>query len=94
MLRYANLVITVLVISSCGGGGGGGGTTGPSANSPVVSNFQIRPLTAERTGITLAYRVTATVTDPNNDLVGGTERFREPATGDVTEFTILASVDT
>jgi hypothetical protein len=89
LVWYAGLAAALVVIASCNGNGGGGGTTGTSANAPVVTNFQIRPLTPEVTGRTVEWMVTATVTDPNNDVLGGRAEMRVTATGQ----TIGATID-
>jgi hypothetical protein len=73
---WSGLVVAVaLSIAGCGGGGNGGGGGGaptvPSASAPVLTNFQITPLTPERANTQIRYRLTATVTDPNGDLLGG-----------------------
>ena len=70
---YVGLVLALLVTASCGGGGGSssGTPTTTSASAPVVSNFQIRPLTPEKANTEVRYQITATVIDPNNDLMGG-----------------------
>ena len=86
------LPLAALVIAAgCkGGGGGGGGPAGPSANAPVVSNLQIRGLTAEKAFREVQYAITATVTDPNNDLIGGRAEVKRPATGETVSATITA----
>ncbi len=73
MTLYAALVAGLMLIASCGGGGGGGGgaTTSTLTNAPVVTNFRIVALTAEKANTANRYQITATVTDPNNDLLGG-----------------------
>jgi hypothetical protein len=76
--RWGGLVVGIaLAIAGCGGGGGNGGggggaTSGPSSPSaPVLTNFQITALTPERANTQVRYRLTATATDPNGDLLGG-----------------------
>lgn len=88
-IYYVGLVIALVIIANCNGGGGGG-TTGSSANAPVVSEFRIRALDPERAFRTVRYLITARVTDPNNDLIGGRAEFRVPTTGE-TESTTLDS---
>jgi hypothetical protein len=71
-------------------GGGGNAITGPSADAPVVSNFQVRALTPQLSGQTVEYLVTATVVDPNGDLLGGQVEARVVSTGEVIGATIDA----
>jgi hypothetical protein len=71
---YLGLVAAMLVVAGCGGGGnggGGGGTPTTSALAPIVTNFQIHPMTPERANTQVRYHITATVSDPDNDLLGG-----------------------
>lgn len=81
---YAGLVIASLFITNCGGGGG---STAPS-NAPVVSDFQILPLTPEKAFTVVLYWIWATVTDPNNDLFGGRVEIRDPVTGQIASVRI------
>jgi hypothetical protein len=64
-----------LSVAGCGGGGGGGGNAGGSTavntDAPVVTDFRITALTPERANTQIRYRITATVTDPSGDLLGG-----------------------
>ena len=86
------LAALVIATGCKGGGGGGGGPAGPSANALVVSDLQIRPLTAEKAFTQVLYLITATVTDPNNDLIGGRVEIRDPATGQIVSLTINGDV--
>lgn len=69
-MTFLCLVVTLLMIASCGGGGGGSSTT-TSSHNPVITNFQIRPLTPEKANTEVRYSIIATVADPDNDLFGG-----------------------
>ncbi len=53
---------------------------------PAISDFHIRPLTPEQSGIAVRWSITATVTDVNNDIVGGRAEIRVVGTGE--EFTL------
>jgi hypothetical protein len=70
--RLAVLLATSLLLAGCGGGG-----DDPfdfdiiSDDAPMVSEFQIQPLTPTVTGGTVRWRITARVTDRNGDVVGG-----------------------
>ena len=88
----SSILLTALVIAAgCGGGGGhGGGPSGPSANAPVVTDFQIGALSPEKSFTQVAYAITATVTDPNNDLIGGWAEVKRPATGELVSAPITA----
>ena len=87
------MLITALIITpGCKGRGGGGASTGPNSDAPVQLDLQIRPLTPERTGITVRYLVTVTLMDRNNDVAGGRSVMRNVTTGQpVGEFTLTAA---
>jgi hypothetical protein len=72
LMRYVILTFGLALVAGCGGSGGGGGTpTTASANAPVLTNFRIVALTPEKANTVIRYQITATATDPDNDLVGG-----------------------
>ena len=81
MVLLVGLVMSGFV-AGCGGGKKGSPTE-PTDNGPVVTNFQVRPLTSEQAGRRVEWLITATVVDPNNDLVGGRKEARIVATGQV-----------
>ncbi len=88
------LPLAALVIATgCKGGGGHGGTSGPSS-SPLVTDFQISALSPERSFRQVQYLITATVTDPNNDLIGGRAEVKRPATGETVSAPITADTFT
>ena len=59
-------------------------------DAPIISNLRLQPLTPEVSGRPGLYEVTATVTDPDGDLVGGRVEVRLVATGETAAFTIDA----
>ncbi len=91
--RTLTILLAALVITAgCNGGGGhGGGPSGPSTNAPVVTDFQIRAATPEKSFQPVTYVITATVTDPNNDLIGGRAEVKRPATGETVSAPITAT---
>jgi hypothetical protein len=69
--RYLGVLLLIpAVIAGCNPGPAIKITSSP--DDPVISELQIRPLTAERSGQTNRWRITARITDPNNDVIGGT----------------------
>ena len=72
------LGVTLLAVSTVTAGCGPGGTLGnvsfTSPDDPMVSDLQVRAVTPAVSGRTIRWRITARVTDRNNDVVGGTAR--------------------
>ena len=78
-----------MIATGCKGGGGHGGSSGPSS-SPLVTDFQISALSPERSFREVQYLITATVTDPSNDLIGGRAEVKDVRTGQIVTATITA----
>jgi hypothetical protein len=87
-VRASALLALSLAVAACNGNGDGGRVAGPDADAPQQLNLQVRPLTAERPGITVRYAVTFALRDRNNDLLGGRAEIRGVATGRVVGFTL------
>lgn len=71
-----SLLLSLGILVGCNGDDDGSDFfTAPTADSPTVSNLRVRALSPEVSGVPITYRVTATVTDPNDDVVGGRAEF-------------------
>jgi hypothetical protein len=63
-------LLALVSTARCGGGGGGGGNTS-ATRAPAVSNLQVRATGNQAAGRPIPLNVTATVSDLDNNLVGG-----------------------
>jgi hypothetical protein len=90
-IRYLTAAVALALGLGACGGGGGGHATGPDPNAPVVTDLQVRALTPERANTVVRHQLTITVSDRDNDLVGGQVEVKEEANGHVVSAPITVA---
>lgn len=81
-------VLAGAVLAGGCGGKGGGSSTAVNVHAPVVTNLQVRARTPEKANQRIVWTITATVADPDGDVVGGQAEARLVQTGQVVSAAI------
>jgi hypothetical protein len=66
------LLLVLAAMSGCAPYDTAGGGSFSSPDVPRISGLQVRALTSTVSGRTIRWRITARITDPNGDVIGGT----------------------